>query len=80
MPKMSHCECRTKYYGVHLGEPDIAATPFKDNPLMVHRCVCQPTQDMYKLRRALGYSEHTRAISSPPESPNIAVSTATQST
>ncbi|CAK0782934.1 hypothetical protein CVIRNUC_006129 [Coccomyxa viridis] len=27
----------TKYYGVHLGEPDIAATPFKDEPLMIHR-------------------------------------------
>ncbi len=31
--------CRTKYYGVHLGEPDIAATPFKDEPLMIHRYV-----------------------------------------
>ena len=29
--------CRTKYYGVHLGEPDLAATPFKDEPLTVHR-------------------------------------------
>ena len=33
--------CRTKYYGVHLGEPDIAATPFKDEPLTVHRYVQQ---------------------------------------
>ncbi len=33
---------RTKYYGVHLGEPDIATTPFKDEPLMVHRRVLPP--------------------------------------
>ena len=24
---------------MHLGEPDVAATPFKDEPLMVHRSV-----------------------------------------
>ncbi len=34
-----HHVCRTKYYGVHLGKPDVAATPFKDEPLMVHRSV-----------------------------------------
>ena len=44
--------CRTKYYGVHLGEPDIAATPFKDEPLMIHRSVQQSASLLRILQEA----------------------------